>query len=76
MTGDQWTSDLKSLKTTYVKEYLTEAPWILLIFRQTYFPLEGGKRRTHYYNEISTCLSAGILLAAIQVYPNCFSIPF
>ncbi|RXG70997.1 Iodotyrosine deiodinase 1 [Armadillidium vulgare] len=52
---------------TWIKEYLTEAPWLILIFRQAYFPLPDGKRRTHYYNEISTAISAGILLAAIQI---------
>ncbi|KAB7502769.1 Iodotyrosine deiodinase 1 [Armadillidium nasatum] len=64
--GNQWTTDIKGFRTTWIKEYLTEAPWLILIFRQAYFPLPDGKRRTHYYNEISTAISAGVLLAAIQ----------
>lgn len=64
--GKQWVADLKALKTTWKKEYLTEAPWILLIFKQPYTPLPDGRKVNHYYHEISTSISCGILLAAIQ----------
>ncbi|MPC46143.1 Iodotyrosine deiodinase 1 [Portunus trituberculatus] len=65
--GKQWVADLKAFKTTWTKEYLTEAPWILLIFKQPYSPLPDGRKVNHYYHEISTSISCGILLAAIQV---------
>lgn len=32
----QWTVDLTPLKTDYVKEYLTEAPCLILVFKKTY----------------------------------------
>lgn len=32
----EWVTDLKPLKTNYVKEYLTDAPYLVLIFKQTY----------------------------------------
>lgn len=64
--GKQWVADLKAFKTTWEKEYLTEAPWILLIFKQPYSPLPDGRKVNHYYHEISTSVSCGILLAAIQ----------
>lgn len=32
----QWTKDLSPLKTDYVKEYLSEAPFLILVFKQTY----------------------------------------
>jgi iodotyrosine deiodinase len=32
----QWTTDLKPLRTNHVKEYLTTAPYIILVFKQTY----------------------------------------
>ncbi|KAG0714938.1 Iodotyrosine deiodinase 1 [Chionoecetes opilio] len=64
--GKQWVKDLKAFKTTWTKEYLTEAPWVLLIFKQPYTPLPDGRKINHYYHEISTALSCGILLAAIQ----------
>lgn len=36
----QWTTDLRPLKTDFVKEYLTDAPYLIIIFKQAY-----GKRR-------------------------------
>lgn len=32
----QWTVDLSPLKTDYIKEYLTDAPYLILIFKKTY----------------------------------------
>lgn len=32
----QWTADLQPLKTNYQKEYLTDAPYLILIFKQVY----------------------------------------
>ena len=31
-----WTTDLKPLRTDFVKEYLTEAPYIIIVFKQVY----------------------------------------
>ncbi len=57
--GKQWVDDLKKFRTNWNKEYLTTAPYIVLLFKQTYGTDTDGKRKTHYYNEISTALSAG-----------------
>ncbi|XP_070705620.1 iodotyrosine deiodinase [Pempheris klunzingeri] len=64
--GDKWVNDLARLKTNWIKEYLDIAPYLLLIFKQTYGILPNGKKKTHYYNEISVSISCGILLAALQ----------
>lgn len=32
----QWTADLRPLKTDFVKEYLTDAPYLIIIFKQVY----------------------------------------
>ncbi|XP_050951839.1 iodotyrosine deiodinase 1 [Labeo rohita] len=64
--GDKWVHDLKKLRTDWVKEYLDVAPYLILVFKQTYGVLPSGKKRTHYYNEISVSISCGILLAALQ----------
>lgn len=58
---------LSSCRTNWIKEYLDEAPYLILIFKQTYGNLPNGKKKTHYYNEISVSISCGILLAALQV---------
>ncbi|XP_053984306.1 iodotyrosine deiodinase isoform X1 [Hylaeus volcanicus] len=64
--GVKWTTDLLPLKTNWIKEYLTTAPYLLLVFKQTYGILPNGKKKVHYYNEISTSIACGILLTAIQ----------
>lgn len=62
----QWTTDLKPLKTNHIKEYLTDAPYLILLFKQSFSSKPDGGRKTHYYNEISCAVSAGILLCALQ----------
>ncbi|XP_044729305.1 iodotyrosine deiodinase 1 [Chrysoperla carnea] len=63
--GKQWTTDLKPLKTNWIKEYLTDAPYLILLFKQL-FSFKNGVKRMHYYNEISVCLSAGLLMTAVH----------
>ncbi|XP_062911205.1 iodotyrosine deiodinase [Mobula hypostoma] len=63
--GKNWVADVQKLSTNWIKEYLDTAPYLILIFKQTYGILPTG-RRTHYYNEISVSISCGILLAALQ----------
>lgn len=62
----QWTTDLKPLRTNHIKEYLTDAPYIILVFKQSFGFKPDGERKTHYYNEISCAVSVGILLCALQ----------
>lgn len=63
----QWTTDLRPLRTNHIKEYLTEAPYLILIFKQTYgIRSLDGLKKVHYYNEFSVSISTGILLSAIQ----------
>ncbi|XP_018567707.1 iodotyrosine deiodinase 1 isoform X2 [Anoplophora glabripennis] len=64
--GKVWTTDLKPLRTNWVKEYLTDAPYLILVFKQMYSFKEDGTKKLHYYNEQSVSLSCGILLAAIH----------
>lgn len=62
----QWTTDLRPLKTNHIKSYLTDAPYLILIFKQTYGITKQGMRKQHYYNEISVSIATGILLCALQ----------
>uniref|UniRef100_A0A3P9K2U3 iodotyrosine deiodinase n=1 Tax=Oryzias latipes TaxID=8090 RepID=A0A3P9K2U3_ORYLA len=64
--GDKWVHDLAKFRTNWIKEYLDAAPYLILIFKQTHGILPNGKKKTHYYNEISVSISCGILLAALQ----------
>lgn len=65
--GKVWTTDLKPLRTDWVKEYLTDAPYLILVFKQQYSFRENGVKKLHYYNEQSVSIAAGFLLAAIHV---------
>lgn len=65
--GKVWTEDLKPLRTNWIKEYLTEAPYLILLFKQQYSFKENGMKKMHYYNEQSVFISVGILLTAIHV---------
>ncbi|XP_025853621.1 iodotyrosine deiodinase 1 [Vulpes vulpes] len=64
--GRQWVTDLKKLRTNWIKEYLDTAPVLILIFKQVHGFAANGKRKVHYYNEISVSIACGILLAALQ----------
>lgn len=66
----QWRADLRPLRTDAHKPYLTDAPALVLLFKQTYGerPVADGRprRQQHYYHEISVAMAAGLLLAALQ----------
>jgi iodotyrosine deiodinase len=64
--GPQWVDDLKPLKTTWEKPYLQTAPYLILVFKQTYGIGSNGERQVHYYHEISCSIACGFLLAAIH----------
>ncbi|XP_033149479.1 iodotyrosine deiodinase 1 isoform X3 [Drosophila busckii] len=62
----QWITDLRPLQTKPVKQYLSDAPYLILIFKQTYGRTADGRKKLHYYNEISTSIATGVLLCALQ----------
>lgn len=64
--GKQWVKDLEPFKTNWSKPYMTTAPYIIVVFKQTYGTTVDGERKTNYYHEISASISCGLLLAAIQ----------
>ncbi|XP_020289469.1 iodotyrosine deiodinase 1 isoform X2 [Pseudomyrmex gracilis] len=64
--GLKWTTDLSPLRTNWIKEYLTTVPYLILVFKQTYSILPNGKKKIHYYHEISVSIACGILITAIQ----------
>ncbi|XP_046676939.1 iodotyrosine deiodinase 1-like [Homalodisca vitripennis] len=65
--GKKWTTDLKPLKTSWVKEYLTTAPYLILVFKQMFSFTDDGARKVHYYNEKSVAIASGILITAVHL---------
>ncbi|XP_048210238.1 iodotyrosine deiodinase 1 isoform X2 [Perognathus longimembris pacificus] len=64
--GRRWVTDVKKLRTNWVKEYLDTAPVLILIFKQVHGFAANGRRKVHYYNEISVSIACGMLLSALQ----------
>ncbi|KAK3700082.1 hypothetical protein QZH41_015040, partial [Actinostola sp. cb2023] len=64
--GEKWIKDLGFVKTTWSKPYITAAPYLILVFKKVYGLTADGEKKVHYYNEMSVCISCGLLLAAIQ----------
>ncbi len=64
--SDDWLEDLKVFATNEVKEFLTIAPYLIVVCKKTYdIEADGGKAKNYYVNE-SVGLAAGFLLTAIH----------
>ena len=61
----EWKKDLEHLKTNREKEFLVNAPWIIVVFKKTYDIIDGEKKKNYYVNE-SVGLATGILVSAIH----------
>jgi iodotyrosine deiodinase len=62
----EWTEALAPLGTDAVKEHITTAPYVVVLFRQTYGVRPDGTRRTHYYTTESCGIAAGLFIAAVH----------
>jgi len=64
--SESWIRDLEPLGTTWVKEFIDVAPWIIVIMKKAYdFGANGEKLNNYYVNE-SVGIAAGFLIAAIH----------
>jgi iodotyrosine deiodinase len=62
----EWIEALVPLGTDFVKRHITDAPYVVVLFRQTYGIRPDGTRRTHYYSTESCGIAAGLFIAAIH----------
>ena len=62
---DNWKADLKPLGTNWEKPFLEEAPYLIVVFKQSY-GLENSKKIQHYYVNESVGIACGLLIAAIH----------
>jgi nitroreductase len=63
---DEWLEALAPLGTDEHKTHLTDAPWIVVLFRQAYGVRADGDKRTHYYAMESCGIAAGMFIAAVH----------
>lgn len=65
--SQEWKSDLAPLGTDFVKEHLTDAPWIVVVFEQSYALRPDGSKGKHYYVVESVGIAVGMFIAAATV---------
>jgi iodotyrosine deiodinase len=64
--SEEWLKDLKKFGTDWHKEFLTTAPYLIIIFKKSYdMETDGGKGKNYYVNE-SVGIACGFLLSAIH----------
>lgn len=64
---DAWLEALAPLGTDEHKTHLTDAPWVVVLFRQSHGLRADGSRRTHYYSQESCGIAAGFFIAAVHM---------
>jgi iodotyrosine deiodinase len=62
----EWLDALAQFGTTWRKEFLEAAPYLIAVFRIDY-GLEGGRKRKHYYVQESVGIAVGFLLVALHL---------
>jgi nitroreductase len=62
----EWIEALAPLGTDFVKAHITDAPYVVVLFRQMWGKTPDGRRRTHYYTTESCGIAAGMFIAAVH----------
>lgn len=62
----EWLEALLPLGTDEHKPHLTDAPWVVVLFRKTYGIKPDGSRRSYYYTEESCGIAAGMFITAVH----------
>jgi nitroreductase len=62
----EWREALAPLGTDEHKPHLTDAPWLVVVFRQAYGLRDDGSKRTHYYTMESVGIAVGFFIAAVH----------
>ena len=61
-----WEEVLTPLGTDYVKEHITDAPWVVVLFRHSKRLRSNGEWAPTYYSQESCGISAGLFIAAVH----------
>ena len=63
---EAWAELIQPLGTDHVKEHITTAPWLIVLFRQSKRLRSNGEWGPTYYSQESCGIAAGLLIAAIH----------
>jgi nitroreductase len=62
----EWLDALARLGTNEHKPFLEDAPFLIVIFAETYGALPDGRKFKHYYTQESVGIATGMLITAIH----------
>ncbi len=62
----EWRAALEPLGTDAVKTHLTDAPWVVVLFRHAHGVNADGSKRTFYYTQESCGIAAGLFITAVH----------
>ncbi len=65
--SEEWLKDLEKFDTNWHKEFLTTAPYLIVIFKKAYDIDENGNKHKNYYVSESVGIAAGFLITAIHM---------
>ena len=63
---EEWAEVLRPLGTDHVKKHLTDAPWVVVLFRHSKRVKKNGKFAPTYYSQESCGIAAGMFISAIH----------
>jgi nitroreductase len=61
-----WIEALAPLGTDEHKPHLTDAPWVVVVFRKAYGLSADGEKLTYYYTSESVGIAVGLFIAAVH----------
>jgi nitroreductase len=63
---EEWLAALEPLGTDFVKTHLTDAPWLVVIFRRDAQPGPDGASLKSYYAQESVGIAVGLFIGALH----------
>jgi iodotyrosine deiodinase len=64
--SEEWLKDLEIFETNWEKDFLTIAPWLIIVFKKAYNIKDGKQTKNYYVNE-SVGIACGMLITAIHM---------
>jgi len=64
--SERWLKDLEQFGTDANKPFLETAPWLIIVFKETYGVKEDGEKQNNYYVSESVGIAMGLLIAALH----------
>jgi nitroreductase len=64
--SEEWLADLDQFETDWHKDFITTAPWIIVLFKKSYDLDGNGQKQKNYYVNESVGIAAGFLITAIH----------